>query len=72
MVANHGESLRYVSIDGASAARLAPGAEQLFLGLRAGKYQVSVRDFFGSEDAVIKVLEVPARLVIGEDLDKNH
>ena len=72
LIANHGESLRYFSIDGASVARLAPGAEQLLLGLRAGKYQLSARDFFGSEDAVAKTLEVPARFTLGDDSEKSH
>lgn len=71
-VANHGESLRYISIDGAPAARLAPGAEQLLLGLRAGKYQLSARDFFGAEDAVLKSVEVPARFTLGDDAEKSH
>ena len=72
LVANRGESLRYITIDGAAAARLPPGAEQLLLGLRPGKYQVTARDFFGGEDALSKLLEVPVHLVLGEDLDKGH
>jgi hypothetical protein len=72
LVANHGESLRYISVDGAPVARLPPGAEQLLLGLRAGKYQVTARDFFGSEDAVTKSIEVPARFTLGDDTEKAH
>jgi hypothetical protein len=72
LVANHGESLRYITIDGAPVARLPPGAEQLLLGLRSGKYQVTARDFFGSEDAVTKSIEVPARFTLGDDTEKSH
>ena len=72
LLANHGESLRYISVDGAPVARLPPGAEQLLLGFRAGKYQVTARDFFGSEDAVSKSLEVPARFSLGDETEKSH
>ena len=72
LLANHGESLRYVSVDGAPAARIAPGSEQLLLGLRPGRYQITARDFFGGEDAMIKTVEVPARVTLGDDSDKAH
>jgi hypothetical protein len=64
---NHSESLRYISVDGVPAARLPPGAEQLLLGLRAGKYQVAARDFFGAEDPGAKTLELPARFSLGDE-----
>jgi hypothetical protein len=66
LLVNHSESLRYVSIDGAPAARLPAGAEQLLLGLRAGKYQVAARDFFGAEETLLKTIEVPARFSLGD------
>ena len=72
LLVNHSESLRYFSVDGAPAARLPPGAEQLLLGLRAGKYQVTSRDFFSSDDTRVVTLEVPARLTLGDDLEKTH
>jgi hypothetical protein len=72
LVANHSESLRYISIDGAPVARLPPGAEQLLLGLRPGKYQVTARDFFGGEEAVTKSIELPARFSVGDDTEKSH
>ena len=72
LLVNHSESLRYVSVDGALAARLAPGAELLLSGLHVGKYQISARDFLSGEDALSKIVEVPARFVIGEDLEKAH
>lgn len=67
---NHSESLRYISVDGAPAARLPPGSEQLLLGLRSGRYQISARDFFGSEDATPKTVEVPARFSLGDEPEK--
>ena len=70
LLVNHGEGLRYFSVDGAPAARLVPGAEQLLPGLRAGKYQISVRDFFDGEDTLVKSVEVPARFSIGDDAEK--
>jgi hypothetical protein len=72
LVTNHGESLRYISVDGAPVARLAAGADQLLLGLRPGKYQVAARDFFGGEDAVVKSIEIPARFTLGDDSEKAH
>ena len=72
LLANHGDSLRYVSVDGAPAARLAPGAEQLLLGLRPGKYQLAFRDFFDSEEPRLVVVEVPARYVFGDENEKSH
>ena len=72
LLVNHSESLRYISVDGAPAARLPPGAEQLLLGLRAGKYQITARDFFGGEDALVKTVEVPARFSLGDDAEKTH
>jgi len=72
LLVNHSETLRYVSVDGAPVARLAPGAEQLMPGLRAGKYQVSARDFFDGEDAQLKIVEVPGRFSLGDDVEKAH
>ena len=72
LLANHSDSLRYFSIDGAPVARLLPGVEQTLLGLRAGKYQVSARDFFDGEEAVVKTVEVPARFSLGDDPEKTH
>jgi hypothetical protein len=72
LLINHSESLRYISIDGAPAARLPAGAEQLLLGLRAGKYQVAARDFFGAEETLLKTVEVPARFALGDEPEKTH
>lgn len=72
LVINHTESLRYISVDGAPAARLPAGAEQLLLGLRPGKYQVAARDFFSSEDTRVLVVEVPARFALGDEPEKTH
>jgi hypothetical protein len=72
LLVNHGESLRYISIDGAPAARLPAGTEQLLLGLRPGKYQVSARDFFSSEDTLVKMIEVPARFALGDEPEKTR
>jgi hypothetical protein len=72
LVVNHSESLRYISVDGAPAARLPPGSEQLLLGLRAGKYQIAARDFFGAEEPVAKTVEVPARFSLGDEPEKSR
>ena len=72
LLVNHSESLRYFSVDGAPAARVPPNAEQLLFGLRAGKYQVTSRDFFSGDDTRLVTLEVPARLTLGEDPEKIH
>jgi hypothetical protein len=72
LAVNHSESLRYISVDGAPAARLPPGSEQLLLGLRAGKYQIAARDFFGVEEQPAKMLEVPARFSLGDEPEKSR
>ena len=72
LAVNHGESLRYISVDGAPAARLPPGSEQLLAGLRPGKYQIAARDFFGAEDPVTKTIELPARFSLGEEPEKSR
>ena len=72
LVVNHSESLRYITVDGAKAARLLPGAEVLLLGLRPGKYQLAARDFFGGEESLQRLTEVPARFSLGEEPEKNH
>lgn len=72
LLVNHSESLRYVSVDGAPVARLLPGSEHTLSGLRAGKYQISARDFFDGEEAVVRTVEVPARFSLGEDSEKTH
>jgi hypothetical protein len=72
LLVNHSESLRYISIDGAPAARLPPGTEQLLLGLRPGKYQIAARDFFSSEEARLVTVEVPARFALGDEPEKAH
>jgi hypothetical protein len=72
LLVNHSEGLRYFTVDGAPAARLLPGTEHTLLGLRAGKYQVGAHDFFDGEDALVKIVEVPARFSLGEDSEKTH
>jgi len=72
LVANHSETLRYITLDGAPAARLPPGTEQLLAGLRAGKYQVLGRGFFGEEDPPARTVEVPARITLGDELEKSR
>ncbi|HKO47883.1 MAG TPA: hypothetical protein VJV79_09175 [Polyangiaceae bacterium] len=72
LLLNHTDSLRYISVDGAPAARLLPGTELLLLGLRAGKYQISARSFFDGEEPLVKTVEVPGRFSLGEDLEKTH
>jgi hypothetical protein len=72
LLVNHSESLRYISVDGAPVARLPPGTEQLLFGLRAGKYQVSARNFFDGEEPLLKSVEVPGRFSLGDDTEKAH
>jgi len=72
LLVNHSEGLRYFALDGALVARLLPGAEVTLGGLRSGKYQVSARDFFDGEDPLLKVVEVPARVSLGDEVEKAH
>jgi len=72
LLVNHSDGLRYITLDGVPVARLIPGAELTLLGLRAGKYQISARDFFDGEEAASKTLDAPARFSLGDDQEKTH
>lgn len=72
LLVNHSDGLRYIVLDGVPVARLVSGNELTLLGLRAGKYQISARDFFDGEDAQLKSVEPPARFSLGEDVEKAH
>ncbi|HYP98339.1 MAG TPA: hypothetical protein VER96_06675 [Polyangiaceae bacterium] len=72
LLVNHGDGLRYITIDGAPVARLIAGSELALPGLRAGKYQISARDFFDGEEALLKSIEPPARFSLGDDAEKAH
>jgi hypothetical protein len=64
---NRSDTPRYVLVDEIPVAWLRPGAEQLVLGLPAGKYLISARDFLGGESLPGKVFELPVRYAIGDD-----
>jgi hypothetical protein len=72
LLVNHSEGLRYFALDGALVARLLPGAELTLVGVRSGKYQVTAHDFFDGEDPFVKSVEVPARVSLGDELEKTH
>jgi hypothetical protein len=72
LLVNHSEGLRYFALDGAPVARLLPGGEVTLLGVRSGKYQVTAHDFFDGEDLLVKFVEVPARVSLGDEAEKTH
>jgi len=64
---NHGDSPRYLLVDGVPVVWLRADAEWLVSGLKQGRYTVQARDFFGAETTPPKVLELPARFPVGDE-----
>lgn len=68
---NRTDTLQYLMADGVPIAWLRPHSEQSVLGLRRGRYMLSWRDFLGTETEVRKLVDVPARVIIGRDEDNR-
>jgi hypothetical protein len=68
---NRGDGPRYLLIDGVPVVWLRADAEWLVSGLKPGRYSVQARDFFGAESTPPRVLELPARFLVGDEPDRN-
>jgi hypothetical protein len=64
---NRSDALHYLLIDGVPVAWVRPHSEKYLIGPRPGRYMISWRDFLGLEPEVRKLLELPARVVFGDD-----
>ncbi|HLV66814.1 MAG TPA: hypothetical protein VKY73_13425 [Polyangiaceae bacterium] len=67
LVQNRTETFRYVLLDGVVLARVPPRAEVHVDGLLPGKYGLVTLDFLGDEPTPLRILELPARVALGED-----
>jgi hypothetical protein len=72
LLQNKSESLRYVLLDGVTVARIAPRAEVLVDGLLAGKYGLVTLDFMGDDPTPLRIVALPARVALGEDVEGSH
>ena len=74
-VHNRSDSPRYLLVDGVPIVWLRPATEWLVTGLKPGRYTVQARDFFGAESTPPRLLELPARFMIGDEPERasaNH
>jgi hypothetical protein len=69
LLVNRGDSLRYVLLDGVVLARLAARSELKVETLLPGKYALSTLDFLGDEPTQLRIIELPARVALGDDAE---
>jgi hypothetical protein len=67
---NRGDGPRYLLIDSVPVVWLRSDAEWLVTGLKPGRYSVQARDFFGAESTPPKVVELPARFLVGDEPER--
>ncbi len=67
---NRTEGPRYLLVDGVPVVWLRADAEWLVTGLKSGRYSVQARDFFGAESSPPRAVELPARLLVGEEPER--
>jgi len=66
---NRSDGPRYLLVEGVPIVWLRADAEWLASGLKLGRYTVQARDFFGAEATPPRTLELPARLIVGDDAE---
>jgi hypothetical protein len=62
---NHSPLLLAMLVDGVAVAWIPPGTEVVLPSLRAGRYAVAWRDFWGTKTHSLGVLQLPGRVVEG-------
>lgn len=72
MLHNRSDMPRYVLLDGVVVARLAPRAELPLNTLLPGKYALVTLDFLGDDPTPLRIIELPARVTIGDEADPAH
>jgi hypothetical protein len=69
LAANQSDLLQYLLLDGVPVSWVEPRTEQHVVGPRAGRYVVSWRDFLGLSVEPPRPVDVPCRVVVGEQVD---
>lgn len=69
LLQNRSEALRYVLLDGVLVARLLPRSEVHLDGLLQGKYGLMTLDFMGDDATPLRVVALPARVALGDDVE---
>jgi hypothetical protein len=69
LVQNKSESLRYVLLDGVVVARVLPRSELHIEGLLPGKYGLVTLDFAGDDPTPLRIVVLPARVALGDDVE---
>jgi hypothetical protein len=69
IVQNRSDVLRYVVLDGVVLARVPARAELRVDSLLPGKYALVTLDFLGDDPTPLRMIELPARVAIGEEAD---
>jgi hypothetical protein len=64
---NHTRALRYLVVDGVLVAWVRPRSERYIIGPKAGRYSVGWRDFLGTQVEPPTLLDLPARVEIGNE-----
>jgi hypothetical protein len=72
LLQNRTESLRYVLLDGIVLARIHPRREALVEGLLPGKYALASLDFLGDDPTPLRIVELPARVALGEAIETER
>jgi hypothetical protein len=72
LLQNKSESFRYVLLDGVPVARVPPRAEVHVDGLLAGKYGLVTVDFMGDDLTQLRIVALPARVALGDDVEGSH
>ena len=67
VIQNRGDVLRYLLLDGLPVARVAPRSEVKLEGLLPGKYALATLDFLGDDPTPLRIVELPARVALGEE-----
>lgn len=72
IVQNRSDVLRYIVLDGVILARVPARAELRVDSLLPGKYALVTLDFLGDDPTPMRMLELPARVAIGEEADSGR
>jgi hypothetical protein len=71
LIQNRSDVLRYVLIDGVIVGRVAARSELHLSSLVPGKYALVTLDFVGDDATPLRIVDLPARVAIGEDADRS-
>jgi hypothetical protein len=66
---NRTDVLRYVLLDGVVLARVPARGEVRVDGLLPGKYALATLDFYGDESTPLHIVELPARVALGDEAE---